>query len=72
MSKRGSAHTNAQRKGRMRDYGICQICGSRNHPEGHHAVDYQFGGAAKVSNIVTLCRSCHKKVHKGEMDIKIV
>ncbi len=72
MSKRSSAHTNAQRQGRMRDLGTCQICGSRNHPEGHHAMDYQFGGSSKVSNIVTLCHSCHQKVHRGEMDIKIL
>ncbi len=62
-------HTNAQKAGRHRDGGVCQICGSTTHPEGHHMVDYQFGGVASVENIVTLCRECHKEVHRGNYSI---
>jgi len=69
MAKRDAKHQEAQKQGRQRDNGICQLCGSRKHPEGHHIVDYQFGGNADVCNIVTLCRKCHKNVHRGKIDI---
>ena len=69
MDKRGAEHSKVQKNGRKRDGGICQICGSRDHVEGHHVMDYQFGGPALLENIVTLCKSCHGKVHRGDMDI---
>ena len=71
MGRRGMEHTEAQREGRIRDLGICQICGSTDSPQGHHVMDYQFGGGADVDNIVTLCHECHQKVHNGEMDIYV-
>lgn len=70
MSKnRSSAHIRAQKAGRERDGNVCQICGSSNHTEGHHILDYQFSGAADKENIITLCREHHKEVHKGLIDI---
>ena len=65
MGKRSSAHTKAQRAGRERDGNSCQICGSNDHVEGHHILDYQFGGAAVKDNIVALCHKHHNDVHKG-------
>lgn len=65
MAKRSSAHIKAQRAGRARDFGTCQICGSTQHVEGHHVIDHQFSGAADAENIVSLCRKCHARVHKG-------
>ncbi len=70
--KRDGSHIAAQKQGRKRDQGICQICGSKKHPEGHHVVDFQFGGEANADNIVTLCRKCHKDVHRGKMDIFVI
>ncbi len=52
MGKRSAAHTKAQRVGRERDGNRCQICGSKDHVEGHHILDYQFGGAADKDNII--------------------
>lgn len=72
MNKRDAKHTNVQRKGRARDRGICQVCGSALRPEGHHAFDYQYGGPASIGNIVTLCHDCHTKVHRGSMDVKVL
>jgi 5-methylcytosine-specific restriction endonuclease McrA len=69
MSNRNSKHNTVQRLGRLRDYNICQVCGSTIAPEGHHIIDYQFGGNADIENIVTLCRACHKQVHRGNLDI---
>ena len=48
---------------------ICQICGSSDHAEGHHILDYAFSGAADKDNIITLCHDHHQKVHKGLIDI---
>lgn len=66
---RSIEHQKAQRDGKVRDYGVCQACGSREQPEGHHIIDYQFGGAATPDNIITLCHKCHKQVHRGNIDI---
>lgn len=72
MAKRSLAHTKAQRDGRVRDRETCQICGTHGqagHMEGHHIVDFSFGGAADSDNIIALCRNCHVKVHKGLIDL---
>ena len=66
---RSSAHRKAQKAGRERDYNCCQVCGSSDHVEGHHIIDHQYGGAASIENIVTLCRKHHKDVHSGWLDI---
>lgn len=66
---RGSDHLKAQRLGKERDGNVCQVCGSTDNVEGHHLIDYAFGGAADPDNIITLCRKCHNAVHKGEIDL---
>lgn len=65
MGKRSAAHTKAQRVGRECDGNRCQICGSKDHMEGHHILDYQFGGVADKDNIIALCHKHHNDVHKG-------
>ncbi len=67
--KRGPEHTKAQRAGKERDLYTCQICGSTDHTEGHHLLDFSFGGAANEDNIMTLCHDCHSNVHKGLIDL---
>ena len=69
MQKRSTAHQKAQKAGKERDLYTCQICGSQDHTEGHHIIDYAFGGAATKDNIVTLCHNCHKNVHKDLVDL---
>lgn len=69
MRKRSSLHIKAQRVGRERDRNRCQVCGSKLHVEGHHILNFQFGGAAHVDNIIALCRKHHKDVHRGLLDI---
>ncbi len=68
-NNRSSAHTRAQKAGRERDHNRCQICGSKDHVEGHHILDYQFGGAANSDNIIALCHKHHNDVHNGKIDI---
>lgn len=69
MANRGYEHLNAQKKGKERDLFICQICGSSDQVEGHHIIDYQYGGAADMDNIITLCQKCHKEVHRGAINL---
>lgn len=69
MAKRNSSHCRAQQQGKARDLYICQACGSTINPEGHHIIDYQYGGNADADNIVTLCHVCHKQVHRGKLDL---
>lgn len=69
MAKRDSRHTKAQKAGKERDNYTCQICGSTDHVEGHHIVDVFFGGAADADNIVSVCKDCHKNIHRGLIDI---
>lgn len=70
MSKRReSVHLKAQRDGKIRDGYRCQICGSTDHTEGHHIIEYHNGGRGDRDNIVTLCHKCHSKVHGGGLDI---
>lgn len=71
MAKRGKDHISAQRAGKIRDRYTCQICGSKKHSEGHHIIDFAFGGAPRKENIIALCQSCHKKVHKGGIDLTV-
>lgn len=70
MSKqRDYNHQFVQRAGKKRDLFVCQICGSTVKPEGHHVINFQYGGAADIDNIITLCQKCHKSVHRGTIDI---
>lgn len=69
MGKRGNDHVLAQYLGKVRDDFTCQVCGSTEGVQGHHVFDYQYGGAADVGNIVTLCHECHKKAHRGEINL---
>lgn len=69
MARRTSAHIKAQRGGKIRDFGTCQVCGSQEKVEGHHIIDHQFAGAATLENIISLCHSCHTKVHQGKIGL---
>ena len=69
--KRSSKDKKIRLEGKQRDYYTCQICGSTENVEGHHVVDYSFGGASDPDNIITLCHDCHRKVHDGLVDIDI-
>lgn len=56
-----------------RDHHTCQHCkGKSKDPilNVHHIESRKTGGDAP-NNLVTLCETCHKKYHKGEIDINI-
>ncbi|MBX0325570.1 HNH endonuclease [Halomicroarcula sp. F13] len=62
---------NRRRRVYRRDQYQCQNCGVRGGEQGdtelhaHHIVPKSSGGNHVGSNLVTLCRSCHIKVHES-------
>jgi 5-methylcytosine-specific restriction enzyme A len=53
-----------------RDNYICQECGIKcdrstpsRTPNCHHIIPLGKGGTNHYSNLITLCRRCHKKLH---------
>lgn len=45
-----------------RDNGICRECGRRGE-EIHHVVFRSRGGRGVFTNGLTLCNSCHRRIH---------
>lgn len=55
-----------------RDSYTCQICGAKNtRLEVHHIVYRSKGGTDDEDNLITLCESCHKKIHTGEINVEL-
>lgn len=55
-----------------RDSYTCQICGAKHTKlEVHHIVYRSKGGTDDEDNLITLCETCHKKVHKGEINVSL-
>ncbi|MBM3235817.1 hypothetical protein FJZ31_05915 [Candidatus Poribacteria bacterium] len=57
----------------MRDGYECTKCKKKNtHFDAHHIVWKEHGGKDTIDNLITLCKSCHRKVHQGKkkLDIK--
>lgn len=56
----------------FRDNHICQHCNGKskdNILNVHHLESRKTGGNAP-NNLITLCETCHKKYHKGEIQLK--
>lgn len=56
----------------FRDNHTCQCCKGKSKDrvlEVHHIESSKTGGNAP-SNLITLCKTCHKKYHKGEIILK--
>lgn len=51
-----------------RDDYTCQYCKTKKGTlHVHHIVYRSNGGADTLDNLITLCKECHKKLHKGEL-----
>ena len=52
----------------MRDRYQCQHCKRKNTQlEAHHIIYTSQGGKDTLDNLITLCKRCHKKVHKNKI-----
>jgi hypothetical protein len=57
----------------MRDDYQCQQCGKRNcRLEAHHLIYREQGGKDTLANLLTLCETCHKRVHQGKLILKVI
>lgn len=66
--------TKAQRKEILRrDCWSCQVpgCPSRIWLELHHLKSYAEGGETAPTNLLTICGSCHRNLHAGDLQIDV-
>lgn len=45
-------------------------CGRNSRLEVHHIVFRSNGGSDEAENLITLCKTCHDKVHAGDIKLK--
>lgn len=51
----------------MRDNNTCQLCKKKDtQMEVHHIVPKRLNGSNSIHNLITLCKSCHKKITGAE------
>lgn len=65
---------NTKAKVLNRDNYICKCCKGKQKDsklEVHHIVYRSQGGSDEEDNLVTLCHSCHKDVHKGIIKLRL-
>jgi 5-methylcytosine-specific restriction endonuclease McrA len=55
-----------KQKVRRRDGKRCQVCGDGKTLETHH-LTYERVFVEKLSDLILLCSSCHRKVHRGKI-----
>jgi len=66
--------SNAREYVLFRDNYKCQHCKGKTKDsrlEVHHIIYKSKGGSNKQDNLITLCSSCHKKVHNNTIELKI-
>ena len=50
----------------FRDNHTCQHCGSDENLQVHHMSYKHLGESQEISSCITLCKSCHEKVHNRQ------
>lgn len=63
------SHRKAVEQAKLVEGGVCAVCLSSDRTHGHHLTEYSLGGAATSENIVVLCETCHKRAHRGDIDL---
>ena len=56
-----------------RDNYTCQYCKGKsknNKLEVHHIIFRRNGGSDEETNLITLCKTCHDKLHEGKIELK--
>lgn len=57
----------------MRDNYQCTQCGKKNtRLEAHHIIPRSQGGKETMTNLITLCISCHAKHHQGKLQLDVL
>lgn len=74
---RGKNWESQRRKALKRDNHECQNCGSEKNLQVHHIVPFsQYGlqnyrKANKLENLITLCKTCHIDVERGDISLEV-
>jgi hypothetical protein len=56
----------------MRDGYQCTQCGKKNtRLDAHHIIWKEGGSKDTIENLITLCKGCHRKVHKGKLKLDV-
>ena len=55
----------------MRDGYQCTQCKKKGKIDAHHIIWKEHGGKDSIENLITLCKQCHKKVHKGKLKLDV-
>jgi len=55
----------------MRDDYQCTQCNKKSNLDAHHIIWKEHGGKDTIENLITLCKQCHKKVHKGKLKLNV-
>ena len=56
----------------MRDGYQCTQCEKKKVLfDAHHILWKEHGGKDTIENLITLCKQCHKKVHKGKLKLNV-
>ena len=56
----------------MRDGYQCTQCKVKKvQLHAHHIIYREHGGKDTIKNLITLCKSCHDKVHKGKIQLNV-
>ena len=56
----------------MRDGYQCTQCGEKNtRLDAHHIIYREHGGKDTLENLITLCKSCHDKVHQRKLQLDV-
>ena len=59
---------------RYRDKYTCQCCKGKKEDsklEVHHIIYRSKGGSDESDNLITVCHTCHKKLHDGKIQLKL-
>jgi 5-methylcytosine-specific restriction endonuclease McrA len=48
-----------------RDNYECQECSSQERLQVHHRIPVCMGGESTLENVITLCATCHRRVHRS-------
>lgn len=78
----GTDYQNGEQKGfwNVREYVLyrdnhsCKYCNGKSKDpilEVHHIIPHSQEGTDKPDNLITLCETCHEKVHNREINLKI-
>lgn len=67
---RGVGWKTQRKRAIQRDIYTCQVCGAKGRSpdlEVHHLIPYFETQDNSLTNLITLCHSCHGKVHQGDV-----